>query len=37
MVLSNGGALYSWGENKYGQLGHGDHEHRISPTEIKAL
>lgn len=36
IILSNG-SLYSWGDNKYGQLGLGDHESRISPTEIKAL
>lgn len=29
--------LYSWGDNKYGQLGHGDHESRVSPELVRAL
>ena len=37
MVVSCAGHLYSWGENKYGQLGHGDHEARPSPEPIRAL
>ena len=34
MVLTNRG-LYSFGSNKHGQLGHGNFEDKLVPTEIK--
>lgn len=34
---THNGQLYTWGDNKYGQLGHGDHEPRLSPTPVNAL
>jgi len=35
LLLTNNGYLYSFGNNKYGQLGHGDFEDRNYPTLIK--
>jgi alpha-tubulin suppressor-like RCC1 family protein len=37
ILLSVAGVLYSFGENKYGQLGHGDFDYRYFPEEIKIL
>lgn len=34
MALFSDGSLYSWGNNSYGQLGHGDTENRPVPTQI---
>lgn len=31
------GDLYSWGWNKYGQLGHGDYETRNVPTKVNSI
>jgi hypothetical protein len=35
LALSSDGRVYSWGENRYGQLGHGDQWDRPSPKLIK--
>jgi alpha-tubulin suppressor-like RCC1 family protein len=29
--------VYSWGDNKFGQLGHGDRKTRNQPTRVEAL
>mmetsp|Transcript_3200 Transcript_3200/g.4964 ORF Transcript_3200/g.4964 Transcript_3200/m.4964 type:complete len:670 (-) Transcript_3200:109-2118(-) len=40
-VVNNGGSspglLYTWGGNIYGNLGHGDHDNRLSPTLVSSL
>ena len=35
LVLSFGGDMYSWGSNKYGQLGHGDHHNQLEPHKLE--
>lgn len=35
LALSVENGLYSWGNNRYGQLGVGDLDTRASPTEMK--
>ena len=35
LVLSFGGDMYSWGSNKYGQLGHGDHHSYQEPRKLE--
>lgn len=37
LALSSTRSLYSWGDNTYGQLGHGDTLSRIEPEKIKEL
>ena len=32
ILIPECGLLYTWGWNKYGQLGHGDHDSRDVPT-----
>ncbi len=34
LAVTSGGELYSWGNNGFGQLGHGDNTHRSSPTRV---
>jgi alpha-tubulin suppressor-like RCC1 family protein len=35
--LTKKGEVFSWGCNDYGQLGHGDEEHRRVPTKVASL
>lgn len=35
--VSSSGALYTYGWNKYGQLGHGDFEDRLVPHKLEIL
>ncbi|KAI6208318.1 Protein kinase domain-containing protein [Aphelenchoides besseyi] len=37
VILTSDAQVYTWGENKNGQLGHGDRKSRISPTMVDAL
>ena len=37
LVSTHAGNVFSWGDNKSGQLGHGDTRHRYVPTLIDAL
>ncbi len=37
LALRKDGSLWSWGANRYGQLGLGDTERRAAPTQIAAL
>ncbi|KAI1708403.1 protein kinase domain-containing protein [Ditylenchus destructor] len=37
VMLTCDSRLYSWGDNKYGQLGHGDRKSRSNPTRIDAF
>jgi len=37
VLLSNDGRIWTFGRNKYGQLGHGDNEEKNIPTEIRDL
>ncbi|KAI6203589.1 Protein kinase domain-containing protein [Aphelenchoides besseyi] len=37
VILTSDAQVYTWGENKNGQLGHGDRKSRISPTIVDAL
>ena len=37
IALDTNGKVYSWGNNEYGQLGHGDCRDRKLPTQILAL
>ncbi|XP_072838275.2 RCC1 domain-containing protein 1 [Pogona vitticeps] len=37
LLLSAGGALFSWGGGRHGQLGHGDLESRPEPQPVEAL
>jgi len=34
-VVKEDGSVWSWGNNKYSQLGHGDKEQKLSPTRIQ--
>lgn len=36
-AISSVGDLYSWGWNKYGQLGHGDYDSRNVPTKVNSI
>eukprot|EP01084_Bolivina_argentea_P295347 508441_1 len=35
LALDNNGQIWSWGYEEYGQLGHGDTNHRYKPTMIE--
>ena len=35
IVVDESGMAWSWGNNEYGQLGHGDNKNRRLPTPIK--
>jgi alpha-tubulin suppressor-like RCC1 family protein len=35
--LTKNGEVFSWGSNGWGQLGHGDQEHRRVPTKVSGL
>ncbi|CAD5206420.1 unnamed protein product [Bursaphelenchus okinawaensis] len=37
LLLTTDSQVFSWGDNKHGQLGHGDRKPRQSPTKIPAL
>ena len=37
LALKQGGAVFSWGSGQYGQLGLGDTDNRLSPTEVTGL
>ena len=37
LVLTRHGTVYSWGQNDYGQLGHGDYKERATPERIDGL
>ncbi|CAD5209195.1 unnamed protein product [Bursaphelenchus xylophilus] len=37
LLLTTDSQVFSWGENKHGQLGHGDRKSRQIPTKIPAL
>ena len=34
LAIGTDGALYSWGLNNHGQLGHGDKVNRSNPTKV---
>ena len=36
-AITESGDLYTWGENRAGQLGHGDTDDRHSPTRVQGL
>jgi alpha-tubulin suppressor-like RCC1 family protein len=36
-AVTDSGALYTWGDNEHGNLGHGDVRHRERPTLVKGL
>jgi RCC1 and BTB domain-containing protein len=35
--LTKNGEVFTWGDNNYGQLGHGDMENRTVPTKVENL
>ena len=35
--LTKNGEVFSWGDNRYGQLGHGDEKERRVPTKVAGL
>jgi alpha-tubulin suppressor-like RCC1 family protein len=35
--LTKKGVVFTWGDNQFGQLGHGDNNQRIAPTEVAGL
>ena len=35
LVLGFDGVIHSWGSNKFGQLGHGDHQQQSEPVMIE--
>ena len=37
VALTNEGKVFTWGDNDYGALGHGDNEERHIPTKVKSL
>lgn len=37
LLLTADGRVYSWGDNRFGQLGHGDRRKRLVPTQVDAL
>ena len=36
-ALTKEGKVFTWGRNKYGQLGHGDKKDRHIPTKVESL
>ena len=36
-ALTKEGKVFTWGRNKYGQLGHGDKKYRFIPTKVESL
>ena len=36
-ALTNEGKVFTWGDNDFGQLGHGEYEHRHIPTKVESL
>ena len=36
-IVSHSGAVYAWGKNNKGQLGLGDTDDRIFPTQVRSL
>ena len=37
VAVDTNGGVWSWGEGRFGQLGHGDTEERLYPTRVEAL
>jgi len=37
VAVDKDGGVWSWGEGRFGQLGHGDVEERLYPTRVEAL
>ena len=37
LALADMGAMYSWGEGTFGQLGHGDHVDQLTPRRVEEL
>jgi alpha-tubulin suppressor-like RCC1 family protein len=37
VAVDKDGGVWSWGEGRFGQLGHGDAEERLYPTRVEAL
>ena len=37
VALTKEGKVFTWGSNEFGQLGHGDYEHRHIPTKVESL
>ena len=37
VALGEDGRIYTWGDNKFGQLGHGDTKNRLAPTSVRRL
>ena len=37
LALDNNGKIYSWGNNNYGQVGHGNNINKSAPTKIASL
>ena len=35
--LTKNGKVFSWGDNIYGQLGHGDKDERRVPTKVESM
>ena len=36
-ALTKKGEVFTWGDNDYGQLGHGDNDERAVPTKVASL
>jgi E3 ubiquitin-protein ligase HERC4 len=36
-IVSHSGAVYAWGKNNMGQLGLGDTDDRVFPTQVRSL
>ena len=36
-ALTNDGKVFTWGNNRWGQLGHGDYKQRHIPTKVESL
>ena len=36
-ALTKNGEVFTWGDNDYGQLGHGDRNERTIPTKVASL
>jgi len=37
MAVTDAGELFTWGDGRFGKLGHGDDNHKFVPTLVEGL